>query len=132
MLCVAAALAGGCNRGPAGPKLVPVHGTITLDGKPLSGAAIRFVPIGNTQGSGASGCADKDGKYEVFDRRGDKGAPVGEYNVSIVKPVGPGGSSISSARGGAAVLMDSSRIVVQKATVPEGGCTVDFPLKSKP
>jgi hypothetical protein len=129
MLFVAVVFAGGCNRDSGAPKLVPVQGTITLDGKPLPRAAITFVPIGNTEGSGASGDSDKDGKYEVLDRRGEKGVPVGEYNVSIVKPL-PGGSEDS--RGGAAALMAPSRIVVQKATVPAGGGTLDFPLKSRP
>ena len=32
----------GC--GPSGPVTVPISGTVTLDGKPLSDASIRFVP----------------------------------------------------------------------------------------
>ena len=75
LLLVVASLAIGCNRGPAPPKLVPVHGTVTLDGKPLPGAAVTFVPVGNTQGTGASGYTDQDGKYEVLDRGGDKAHP---------------------------------------------------------
>ena len=55
LLCVLAALAsGGCDRGPALPKAVPVGGTVTLDGKPLAGATIRFTPIENTRGTGAA------------------------------------------------------------------------------
>ena len=130
--CVLVALAGGCNRGPAPPKLVPVHGTVTLDGKPVSGAAITFVPIGSTPGTGACGYTDKDGRYEAIDRRGDKGAPVGEYNVSIVKPGMPGGSKTSTDSHGPPMPMAPSQIVSQKATVPEGGGAVDFSLGSNP
>ena len=132
VLCVVAALALGCNRGPARPKLVPVHGTVTLDGKPLPEAIIRFVPVGSTPGTGASGYTDKYGKYEVLDRGGDKGAPMGEYNVSIVKPGVPGGSNATPGTHAPVMPMGSSQIVSQKATVPEGGGIIDFSLKSKP
>jgi hypothetical protein len=127
LFCILAALGCGCNRGPVLPELVPVHGTVTLDGKPLSGASIAFVPIGNTRGTGADGCTDNNGQYEVFDRRGQKGAPVGEYRVSIVKP-GMSGSS----HPGLATALDASPIHSGKATIPQGGGAVDFLLRSKP
>ena len=82
-LCLFVALTG-CGRAASDrPKLIPVSGTVTLDGKPLSGAVVQFIPTGSTRGNGASGCADKAGKYELTAARGGKGTPVGEYRVVI-------------------------------------------------
>ena len=48
-----AALAG-CGA----PSAAPVTGTVTLDGKALSGAAVMFRPEGATEGLGGSGTTD--------------------------------------------------------------------------
>ena len=48
-LCMLALLAG-CGGNSNLPKLMPVTGTVTLDGKPLSGVMLSFVPIGSTHG----------------------------------------------------------------------------------
>ena len=66
LLCVLAAFAAsGCDQGSGLPEAVPVSGTVTLDGKPFSGATVRFTPIGETKGTGAVGSTGIDGKYEV-------------------------------------------------------------------
>ena len=46
----------GC--GDSGPVLVPVEGTVTLDGKPLANKSLMFVPIDETLGHGAGGSSD--------------------------------------------------------------------------
>jgi hypothetical protein len=125
MLCVATVIAGGCNRGPAAPKLVSVHGSVTMDGKPLPGVVVAFVPVGTTPGSGASDLADANGKYELFYRSGEKGAPVGQYHVSIVKPGIHGGSAP-----GPAGMVGAAPLHSGAATVPADGGTIDFPLSS--
>jgi hypothetical protein len=117
---------------------MPVHGAVTLDGKPLSGADIMFVPVGDTQGTGASGFTDKEGKYEVRDRRGDKGVPAGQYHVSIQKNGLLGGLTVRhDSKGPPASLppgppISNEKPWILKATVPDGGGTLDFPLKSNP
>jgi hypothetical protein len=55
----------GCS--PAPPQIVPVSGTVTLDGKPLPNAEVRFIPTrdgldGNMVGIGVT---DDDGKYTL-------------------------------------------------------------------
>lgn len=82
-----------CNSEPPGPKLVPVKGLITLDGKPLSAADVMFIPQGDTKGQGGVGRTDESGKFEVlsFDRK-HKGAPVGNYRVIVSKLVKPDGT----------------------------------------
>jgi hypothetical protein len=126
MSLVLVAFVGGCNRGPASPKLLPVHGTVTLDGKPLSGVVVTFTPIGSTQGGGASCFTDSSGQYELLDRSGKTGAPVGAYRVSVARPGMPGNSAPNPA-----TLLNQSQLHSGTATVPEQGGAIDFALKSK-
>jgi hypothetical protein len=120
---------GGCNRGPTLPKAVPVSGTVTLDGKPLAGASIRFAPIESTPGTGARGSTDNNGKYDVRDRSGEKGVAVGKYRVTIYFSDGGLTSQTPSRR--LSEKYTSADQSILTATVPEGGCVVDFALKSK-
>ena len=76
-------MAAGCGGKVSNqPPLMPVSGTVTLDGKPLSGIMISFVPTGSTRGTGAGGYTDKAGKYELTAMHGGKGTPVGQYRVT--------------------------------------------------
>jgi len=70
----------GCSG--SGQELAPVSGRITLDGKPLAGARIRFQPD-RTGGSPSYGAADSSGNYELGFKRGQKGAMIGSHVVSI-------------------------------------------------
>lgn len=51
----------GCGK--SGLELYPVHGRITLDGKPLADAGVMFLPGGN--GPGAGGTTNCDGVFEL-------------------------------------------------------------------
>jgi hypothetical protein len=129
LICVLAALLGSCcSKSAALPKTVPVSGTVTLDGKPIPGAELICTPVKSTRGTGASGRTDQDGKYELHDRSGAKGAPAGEYRVSILKA---GLAGIPKKTGDVPDPTLASLIGVQNVTVPEGGGTLDFPLKSR-
>ena len=64
--CLVVATLTGCGGTTANqPPLMPVSGTVTLDGKPLPGVMISYVPTGSTRGTGAGGYTDKAGKYEL-------------------------------------------------------------------
>lgn len=67
----------GC--GSRGTERAIVSGTVTLGGKPLAQAEIRFVPIEGTQAP-ISGAAIVDGRYKV---RAKGGVPVGTHKVVI-------------------------------------------------
>jgi len=124
------------------PPLVPVSGTVTLDGELLCGAVVRFVPVGSTRGTGAGGHTDESGKYELVSRHGGNGAAVGEYRVVITKLVMPDGSDFpldsevppieSPAKDILPPAYHDMKQTPLKATVPEGGTTVDFALFSTP
>lgn len=72
----------GCDRGS---KLVPVTGSITVDGKPAEGAVILFHADGNEINSVSSAVAKADGTFEpVTDS--EPGMPVGRFKLSVSYP----------------------------------------------
>jgi hypothetical protein len=73
----------GC--GESGPKLVPVSGTVTLNGKPLEGAEIVFTPDpASTEGQPAVDMTGPAGNYKAM-TRGRSGVVPGKYKVVITK-----------------------------------------------
>ena len=82
-----------CSKGPEGPKLVPVEGVVTLDGKPLAAADVMFIPVDDTKGQGGAGRTDAAGKFALQSHdRQHQGAPAGNYRVIVSKLVKPDGS----------------------------------------
>jgi hypothetical protein len=79
--CGLANIAGCSDR----PRTVPVHGVLTWsDGKPISGATIRFVPLAQG-GREANGFTNKDGDFTLASYSVDDGAVPGEYAVCVIK-----------------------------------------------
>lgn len=72
--------AAGCGGGDR-PRLAYVHGKITLDGKPLAGAGVRFAPAEG--GRESSALTDDEGNYTLKYLRNDMGAKVGAHTVRI-------------------------------------------------
>jgi hypothetical protein len=78
--------------GCGGLKCVPVSGTLTVDGKPLPGFGLSFIPDaskGNHERVGCLGRFDAQGHYELkaegvkgSDR--GRGAPLGWYKVVLI------------------------------------------------
>jgi hypothetical protein len=117
-LCLLAlvGLVAGCSRGP---KTIPVTGTVKLDGKPVTGATVRFsdpsvkqTPVGTT---------DAQGKFTLA-YMNKPGAPAGNYKVSISKPA-------EGAEGGATEIFPARYNAKTKLTaVVETGGQNDFPF----
>src|SRR5262245_27650255 len=80
-------IAGCSGKDPNLPVQYPVTGKITLDGKPLTGAGIMFLPRGNTRGTGSFGMSNQEGIYTLKSDHGGPGAPEGEYAVTVSKVV---------------------------------------------
>ncbi len=80
----------GCG-GDTGPALVPVTGNVTLNGKPLEGALVRFTPdASNKEGRPAEDMTGPQGNYKA-NTGGRSGVVPGKYKVSITKaPSSPG------------------------------------------
>lgn len=72
-------LGAGCVSG--GPEIAYVEGRITLDGEPLVGATIVFVPKNGRPSGAATGA---DGKYVLNFANGRKGAVPGTNTVRIM------------------------------------------------
>ncbi|HEV3236940.1 MAG TPA: hypothetical protein VGZ25_08120 [Gemmataceae bacterium] len=77
---VAILTAAGC--GGSG-NVTKVEGIVTLDGKPLPGATVSFVPV-KEGGKPAFGRTDNDGTFRLTTFRTDDGAQPGEYQVVVV------------------------------------------------
>lgn len=72
----------GCSSKQSGPELIPVHGTISLNGKLLTtGGGVSF-----RDDSGlyqANGEVRPDGTYSLALSPGREGAPAGKYKVVV-------------------------------------------------
>ena len=70
----------GC--GQKGPKLVPVEGTLKVNGEPIEGALIEFQPD-DVSGSPSYGDTDAHGFYEMKFSPQRSGALVGTHTFRI-------------------------------------------------
>lgn len=77
-LCIVA----GCSSENEIPTY-PVTGTITQNGKPVSGAIVAFTPVAG--GQSASGTTDAEGVYALTTWSSGDGAVAGEYKVTLAK-----------------------------------------------
>ncbi len=82
------------------PGLVPVKGTVTLDGKQLATASVQFVAQ-DPGGRDATGTTDEDGVFTLSTLKPGDGAIPGKYKVVIQAstPVsGPPAASMEDAQ----------------------------------
>ena len=75
---------GACAGCGGGPKTYKVDGIVTLDGKPLAGATVAFMPQAE-DGHLARGLTDQDGKFQLSTFGTNDGAVRGEYKVTVIK-----------------------------------------------
>ena len=69
----------GC--GNDGPELAEVTGVVTVDGQPVAGAVLTFVPTAG--GSPSYGGTDNTGNYRLMFTDSKYGAMLGEHEVEI-------------------------------------------------
>lgn len=69
----------GCGGGDS-PKLGKVKGVVTLDGQPLAGAQVEFLPASGRPSIAETG---EDGSYQLSYTADDNGAVVGQHTVKI-------------------------------------------------
>ena len=68
------------------PGLVPVAGTVTMNGNPVEGADVMFVPKEPTPNRRvAAAQTDAQGRFTLTTLNPQDGAAPGEYSVTIVK-----------------------------------------------
>lgn len=68
-------------------EIVPVGGTVTMDGKPLEGVEVVFAPAetdqSSTVGPVSIGVTDSQGRYQLKTIQGQNGAVKTEHRVSV-------------------------------------------------
>lgn len=79
IVAVATVALTGCGDG--GPKMVPVAGTVTIDGQPLTYGQIQVLPNGWRPASSPIG---SDGRFMLTTTVSGDGCPVGTHNVVIL------------------------------------------------
>ena len=65
----------------------PVSGVVTLDGKPLAGASLHFVPQGS--GRDSTGESDASGQFTMSTFKPRDGVVPGTYKVVVSPSTGP-------------------------------------------
>src|SRR5437867_1148536 len=84
-LLMSVALVAGCNSTPPEPPLLPVGGTVKVEGEPLAVGSITFYPDeakGNTSTRLPLAEIAKDGTYTLT-TNGNPGAAAGFYKVVV-------------------------------------------------
>jgi len=72
----------GCSHGTSQLGLVPVQGTVTLDGAPVSDASVTFFP---ENGPSAHGSTDENGRFSLTTNQLNDGTLPGHHHVVISK-----------------------------------------------
>jgi hypothetical protein len=79
------ALLGVVLIGCGGKGPTPVRGVVTLEGTPVAGATVLFMPDGQDEARPASGFTLSDGTFRLTTYRPDDGALAGKYRVLVQK-----------------------------------------------
>ncbi len=73
----------GCSGDAGNPKVAPVTGTVTYQGKPVGGATVSFIKEGESRSS--VGVTDSQGRFQLSTFGNNDGAVIGDNAVTIAK-----------------------------------------------
>ena len=116
---ILAAFVAGCSTPGDQPPVGQVTGKVSIDGNPLSGVIISFMP---DLGRAATAVTDEDGEYDLIYLDGVKGCKIGPNSVIFAVPTGGSPSHAIPKK-----YQSKSDL---KADVKSGSNTFDFELKS--
>ncbi|MEX0793189.1 MAG: carboxypeptidase-like regulatory domain-containing protein [Pirellulaceae bacterium] len=118
--------------GCADNSIGKVHGTVTLDGKPVGEAMVLFEP--QKSGRPALAVTDAEGNYQLMFSATGEGASVGTYLVRITT----GQDQVLEDGGGVAVPAVNERVPkeynsasTQEVTVESGSNQIDFHINTQ-
>ena len=117
-------VSGGCGRSDL-PELGTVEGTVKMDGQPLAGRQVQFLPEGG--GRPGTGVTDEQGHYELVYTAGVEGTNVGSNRVEITT-IWPEGEPQPGERETIPPRYNTNTEL--KADVQPGHNTFDFELTS--
>lgn len=119
----------GCSGGGDRPPLGTVSGTVTLDGRPLSGVQVTFAP---ESGRPSSGRTDGAGRYELLYVLKTKGATLGKHRVIVDwPPAEEEDETAPKTEDRPKIPARYNRQTTLSGEVQRGGNTFDFSLESK-
>jgi hypothetical protein len=114
----------GCSGG--GTR--PVQGVVTLEGTPVAGATVLFMPDGRDGKRPASGFTSSDGTFRLTTYKLDDGALPGNYRVLIRKTEAAkdlGAAQLSALERAKAKIEEKSLHKSTKPTLPEAYADFD-------
>lgn len=135
------ALVAGCGK----PPMQSAHGTLLLDGKPVSNCKVGFFPDAekfdpDRHGFGF-GVTNDQGEFDIQHPQGDKGIWPGKYKVTFTAWVDNAGKPLpfttkpSEVAGGVHNLFpdiyEAPSTTTEKVTVVRGENNFTFDIKSK-
>lgn len=82
---ILSALLVGCSGDAGNPKVAPVTGTVTYQGKPVGGATVSFIKEGESRSS--VGVTDSQGRFQLSTFGNNDGAVIGDNVVTIAKKI---------------------------------------------
>jgi hypothetical protein len=106
--------------GCGGPRPVKVSGTVTLNGQPVEGAMVQFVPV-KDGGRPATGLTTADGGFNLTTIENHDGALPGDYKVVITyNPPVESGPAQSTEQGMKEImkLQEKAKRVKPKYVIP--------------
>ena len=129
----------GCSESAKPYRTAPVSGVITLDGAPLAGAHVTYMPSpapGRDAGPEASGDTGSDGRYTLATVFGDRGASIGKNRVMVstrkteLDPTNPDRpKETAKERIPTKYFTDQAPLIID--VPPTGTQTADFQLTTK-
>jgi hypothetical protein len=122
------ALSGVVLTGCAGKGPKSVRGMITLEGTPVAGATVLFMPDGPDGGRPASGFTSAEGAFRLTTFKPNDGALPGKYRVVVQKTEGAtskGAAEQSALERARAKIEERSLQKRRQPTLPESYATFD-------
>lgn len=103
LLAIVVLLVAGCDNGP---RLLPIFGTVSFEGKPVEKGTIEFIPTDGTSGPSTGGSI-KAGQYEVAAAHGPRKDGVYQVRITALKKTGKTIANIMQAGGPPMELEDN-------------------------
>lgn len=107
-------------------SMIPVEGTITFEGEPLSRAEVMFDSPDGPRGFGVS---DENGRFSVMTRQFGAGLPAGKYRVLVSSSEQTRIRGLGKAVQVATVYRESG---VGRVSIDAGTGPLSFDLKARP
>jgi len=125
-LLITVAVSAGCGAPTVNYSMIPVEGTITFEGEPLSRAEVMFDSPDGPRGFGVS---DENGRFSVMTRQFGAGLPAGKYRVLVSSSEQTRIRGLGKAVQVATVYRESG---VGRVSIDAGTGPLSFDLKAKP